>query len=212
VEDGMGSLLEEFISDPSFSRCRPVRYPGKPGSIVGSTLHETAVDAPGASDVGKEREGTGYHGPSDAARPRALPLSERKRDLTRLCRKSKVPFLKEVQTFPNGNLLLDHCNKFEFEGVASKRLASRYLSGPSRNWVKAKCPQWKCINAERWRIFEGPRKPEPTEAQKVLAKKRQELARVLEHLRSPGLSQGIARELRKHVAILEKEIAELEST
>ena len=36
---------------------------------------------------------------------RALPLSERKRDLTRLCRKSKVPFMKEVQTFPNGPLL-----------------------------------------------------------------------------------------------------------
>jgi ATP dependent DNA ligase domain len=31
---------------------------------------------------------------------RGLPLSERKRDLDRLCRKSKVPFLKEVQTFP----------------------------------------------------------------------------------------------------------------
>jgi bifunctional non-homologous end joining protein LigD len=31
---------------------------------------------------------------------RGLPLSERKRDLSRLCRKSKVPFLKEVQTFP----------------------------------------------------------------------------------------------------------------
>jgi hypothetical protein len=33
---------------------------------------------------------------------------------------------------------------------------------------------------------------------------------VLEQLRAPGLRQGIARELRKHVAILEREIAELE--
>jgi hypothetical protein len=41
-------------------------------------------------------------------------------------------------------------------------------------------------------------------------RKREELARVLERLRSPGLRQGIARELRKHVAILEREIAELE--
>jgi exonuclease VII small subunit len=49
-----------------------------------------------------------------------------------------------------------------------------------------------------------------TEAQKTLAKKRQELARVLEWLGSPGLMPGIARELRKHVAILEREIAELE--
>ena len=104
---------------------------------------------------------------------RALPLSERKRDLRRLCRKSRVPFMREVQTFPNGTLLFDHCNKFGFEGVVSKRLVSRYSGGPSRNWVKSKCPGWKRINAERWRIFEGPRKPELTEAQKTLAKKRQ---------------------------------------
>ena len=87
---------------------------------------------------------------------RGLPLSERKRDLHRLCVKARVPFLKEVQTFPNGTLLLDHCNKFGFEGVVSKRLASRYSSGPSRNWVKTKCPGWKRINAERYRLFEGP--------------------------------------------------------
>jgi hypothetical protein len=71
---------------------------------------------------------------------------------------------------------------------------------------QTKCPDWKRINAERWRIFEGPRKPELTEAQKALAKKREELARVLEQLRTPGLRLGIARELRKHVAILEREI------
>jgi uncharacterized coiled-coil protein SlyX len=59
-------------------------------------------------------------------------------------------------------------------------------------------------------MFEGLRKPELTEAQKTLAKKREELARVLERLRSPQLSHGMARELRKHVAILEREIAELE--
>jgi hypothetical protein len=82
-----------------------------------------------------------------------------------------------VQTFPNGTLLFDHCNKFGFEGVVSKRLASRYSGGPSRNWVKTKCPDWKRINAERWRIFEGPTKPELTEAQKTFAGKRQELAR-----------------------------------
>jgi ATP-dependent DNA ligase len=83
---------------------------------------------------------------------RALPLSERKRDLRRLCCKSRVPFMREVQTFPNGTLLFDHCSKFGFEGVVSKRLASRYSSGPSRNWVKTKCPGWKRIDAERWRI------------------------------------------------------------
>ena len=69
-------------------------------------------------------------------------------------------------------------------------------------------PGWKRINAERF-VFQGPRKPELTEAQKTLAKKRQEPARVIERLRSPPLSHGIARELRKQQAILEREIAEL---
>jgi len=60
------------------------------------------------------------------------------------------------------------------------------------------------------KLFEGPRRPELTEAQQTLARKRLELARVIERLRSPPLSQGMARELKKQVAILEREIAELE--
>jgi hypothetical protein len=49
-----------------------------------------------------------------------------------------------------------------------------------------------------------------TEEQKTLKKKREELARVMERLASPQLSHGMARELRKHVAILEREVSELE--
>jgi hypothetical protein len=52
------------------------------------------------------------------------------------------------------------------------------------------------------------RKPELTEAQKTLARRRWELDRVIERLRSPGLSPGMARELRKNIA--ERDIAELE--
>ena len=118
---------------------------------------------------------------------RGLPLTERKRDLRRLCRKSRVPFMREVQTFPNGPLLFDHCSKFGFEGVVSKRLASRYSGGPSRNWVKSKCPGWKRINSERYRLFEGPpRKPELTEAPKTLAKKR----RSSQGYRTPPITVG----------------------
>jgi hypothetical protein len=88
---------------------------------------------------------------------------------------------------------------------------SRYTGGPSRNWIKTKCPSWKRANVERHRLFEGPpHKSELTEAEKTLAKKRQELARVIERLRSPPLSHGIARELRKQQTILEREIAELD--
>jgi hypothetical protein len=71
--------------------------------------------------------------------------------------------MREVRTFPNGTLLFDHRNKLGFEGVVSKRLASRYSSDPSRNWVKTKCPDWKRDNAGRHKLFEGPREPEPAE-------------------------------------------------
>ena len=66
-----------------------------------------------------------------------------------------MPFLKQVETFPDGAILFDYCNRFGFEGIVSKRRSSRYSSGPSRNWVKVKCPQWKRINTERYRLFEG---------------------------------------------------------
>jgi len=83
-----------------------------------------------------------------------LPLSERKRDLHRLCARARIPFLRLVQTFPNGALLLEHCEKFGFEGIVSKRLGSRYASGPSRAWVKVKCAAWKTANENRGELFE----------------------------------------------------------
>jgi bifunctional non-homologous end joining protein LigD len=88
---------------------------------------------------------------------RQMPLSDRKWDLDRLCRKAKVPFMRQVQTFPNGQLLFKHCAKFGFEGVVSKRLDRPYVSGPCKSWVKVKCPGWKRENSERFRMFERAR-------------------------------------------------------
>jgi hypothetical protein len=63
----------------------------------------------------------------------------------------------------------------------------------------------------RRRRFEAPKKPEPTERERALKKKREELARVQERLQAPDLRPGIARELRmrKHIVTLEREIVEL---
>ena len=96
--------------------------------------------------------------------------------------------------------------------MVSKCLASRYASGPSRNWVKTKCPDWKRINAERWRIFEDPTKPEPTEAQKTLAKKREELARVRGSLARPELRPGLAAAFKAQEQALRQEIEDLKRT
>jgi hypothetical protein len=122
-----------------------------------------------------------------------------------------VPFLKEVQTFPDGPVLFEHCSKFGFEGVVSKRLASRYASGPSHAWVKSKCPQWKRDNVNRHKIFEKPpRPPAPTERDRALRKKREELARVQERLAARGLRAGMRAAMEAQVKALVQEIAELE--
>jgi ATP-dependent DNA ligase len=52
-----------------------------------------------------------------------------------------MPFAERVEMLPDGEALFDHCNQFAFEGVVSKRRVSGYSSGPSRNWVKTKCPE-----------------------------------------------------------------------
>ena len=41
-----------------------------------------------------------------------------------------------------------------FEGVVSKRLGARYVSGPSRSWEKTKCADWLAANQYRHKLFE----------------------------------------------------------
>jgi bifunctional non-homologous end joining protein LigD len=143
---------------------------------------------------------------------RGLPLSGRQQDLARLCGKARkpVPCLYLVESFPEGEALLEWCSSYGFEGIVSKRLSSPYSSGTCRNWVKVKTDGWREANQFRHKMFEGNKKPELSEEQKTLIKKRQELARVQERLQDPDVRPGMAKELRRHIAILEKEIAELE--
>ena len=58
---------------------------------------------------------------------RRLALSDRKRDLDRLCRKSKVPYLRQVETFPDGAVLFNYCSKFGFEGASSANARTRAI-------------------------------------------------------------------------------------
>jgi hypothetical protein len=71
--------------------------------------------------------------------------------------------------------------------------------------LKVKCPDW---NLDRHKLFRD--RPSPSRGEAQQTKKREEIARMIEQLRTPGLRQGIARELHKQIAILEREIAELE--
>jgi ATP-dependent DNA ligase len=51
-------------------------------------------------------------------------------------------------------LLLKAAEWHGLEGIVSKRQASPYVSGPSRDWVKVKTTAWREANRERWRLFE----------------------------------------------------------
>jgi ATP-dependent DNA ligase len=145
---------------------------------------------------------------------RPLPLSERQRDLARLCNKGRkaVRCLRLVESFPEGPPLLEWCAHYQLEGIVSKRLSSRYSSGACRDWQKTKCEGWRDANQFRHKLFEGRKKrTELTERDRALVLKREELAHVRERLRAAYLSQAVARELRKHQALLEQQIAELEA-
>ena len=61
--------------------------------------------------------------------------------------------------------------------------------------------------ADRPRLFEQPIKPKITKRDRALEKKREGLARVLERLQASDVRPGLAKELRQHVATLEREIA-----
>ena len=67
-------------------------------------------------------------------------------------------------------------------------------------------------NQFRHKMFEGRKKlgSELTERDRALVRKREELALVCRRLRDADLSQAVTRELRKHQALLEQQIAELE--
>jgi len=45
-------------------------------------------------------------------------------------------------------------------------------SGPNRNWVKVKCPGWKRINAERYRLFGSAQARADGSWEQILAKRR----------------------------------------
>jgi ATP-dependent DNA ligase len=71
------------------------------------------------------------HRPDDL---RSLSLSQRQKDLARLCGKGRetVPHLFLVEAFPEGEPLLEWCARYRLEGIMSKRRASGYGSGPNR--------------------------------------------------------------------------------
>ena len=100
---------------------------------------------------------------------RHLALSERKAHLDKLCRGAKVvPFIRQVQAFPDGAALLEHCSRHRFEGIVSKRRDKPYVSGQSRFWVKVRRE-----NKDRVRLFAEARASNPTLRARALKMRRE---------------------------------------
>jgi bifunctional non-homologous end joining protein LigD len=83
-----------------------------------------------------------------------LPLTERGNRLERLLAQSDVPCLHLLRCFDDGAALFIAVQRHGLEGIVSKRKASAYRSGASRDWVKVKTATWREANRERWRLFE----------------------------------------------------------
>jgi len=123
-------------------------------------------DTTGAPDFGGLRTalGAGWQGElavfafdimhRDGADLTGLPLSERRKQLDRLLAQSDVPCLHLVRCFDDGAALFIAAERHGLEGIVSKRKASPYRSGPSRDWVKTKTVAWRVANRDRWKAFQ----------------------------------------------------------
>jgi bifunctional non-homologous end joining protein LigD len=85
---------------------------------------------------------------------RSLSLSERKRELARLCRQSHMPFLKQVESFPDGEALFDHCNLFGLRasfpsGGRRVTQAGRATTGSNQNAPIGSASTWSGISCSR---------------------------------------------------------------
>jgi ATP-dependent DNA ligase len=79
---------------------------------------------------------------------RREPIEARKGALARLLRRTKVGLqFNEHITVP-GDIVLRHACKLGLEGIVSKRLGSRYVSGRSTDWLKFKNPSHPAVQRE----------------------------------------------------------------
>jgi len=130
-----------------------------------------------------------------------------RRDLRRLCRKSRVSLCKSSRTA--------HCYSITATSLALRVScrsawphairAGLAVTGSRRSAPAGSASTRSGISCSRDRA-----NPSKLNANGHSPRSARELARVLERLRASGLSVGIARELRKQQAILDREIAELE--
>jgi bifunctional non-homologous end joining protein LigD len=80
---------------------------------------------------------------------RARPFLERKEALARLVGASKAGILYNDHIIAEGAVVFDHACKLGAEGIVSKRIDSRYRSGPQSAWIKVRNPASIAVQRER---------------------------------------------------------------
>jgi bifunctional non-homologous end joining protein LigD len=76
------------------------------------------------------------------------PLEGRKRLLARLIGKPRPGIVLNVTFEESGDVVFRHACALGCEGIVSKRLGSRYVSGRTRNWLKFKNPAAPAVDRE----------------------------------------------------------------
>ena len=87
---------------------------------------------------------------------RREPFETRKATLASLLR-GCLPGLRINEHLPYpGDVVFRHACKMGLEGIVSKRLGSRYISGRSRDWLKFKNPEAPAVKREAEEDWEAP--------------------------------------------------------
>jgi bifunctional non-homologous end joining protein LigD len=84
---------------------------------------------------------------------RDLKLSARRQKLNKLMARVRTPHIQCSQVFFDEHALLMVCRERRMEGIVSKRVDRPYVSGPSKDWIKVKCPEWREMNQWRHDFF-----------------------------------------------------------
>lgn len=67
------------------------------------------------------------------------------------------PFHPDAIAFDDPLGLLETCENMGLEGIVSKRRASPYRSGPTRDWLKVKTAAWRAENTQRFELLKKSR-------------------------------------------------------
>jgi bifunctional non-homologous end joining protein LigD len=80
---------------------------------------------------------------------RREPIEVRKRELGKLLRWSaQIGLRLNEHIAEHGDVVFRHACKLRLEGIARKRLGSRYRSGRSNDWLKMKNPNAPAVKRE----------------------------------------------------------------